>query len=58
MAQLTRDFISREERDFKFKLGHTIASSLSGFIVGTIFASGIWILAIYIFKLYISTNCR
>jgi len=58
MAQLIRDFISKEERSFKFKLGKTIASSLSGFIVGAIFASGVWILAIYILKLYISTSCR
>lgn len=58
MAQLIRDFISKEERSFKFKLGKTIASSLSGFIAGTIFASGIWILAVYVLKLYISTSCR
>jgi hypothetical protein len=58
MTQLTRDFISKDERNFKFRLGHTIASSLSGFIAGTIFASGIWILAIYILKLYSSTNCH
>lgn len=58
MIQLTRDFISQENRNFKFRLGRTMASSLSGFIVGTIFASSIWILAIYLFKIYTFTGCR
>jgi hypothetical protein len=45
------DFISREQRSFKFKLGNLLASSLSGFIAGAVFASIIWLLAIYVFKL-------
>ena len=44
------DFISHEQRSFKFKLGNLLASSLSGFIAGVVFASMIWFLAIYVFK--------
>lgn len=45
------DFVSHEQRSFKFKLGNLLASSLSEFIAGVIFASIIWLLAIYVFKL-------
>lgn len=38
-----RDFVSEENRPFKFKIGRVLASSLSGFIAGTIFASLIFI---------------
>ena len=34
MKNLTRDFISKEERDYRYKIGKTLASSLSGFIAG------------------------
>ena len=34
MNNLTRDFISQESREFKFKLGNTVASALTGFIAG------------------------
>lgn len=36
--KLGRDFISEEKRDFKFKLGNTLASALTGFIAGIISA--------------------
>ena len=36
------DFVSKEQRDYKFKIGSVIASSLTGFIVGVIVASVIW----------------
>jgi dolichol kinase len=36
LQNLSRDFISKEERDFNFKIGKTIASSLSGFIAGVL----------------------
>lgn len=39
-----RDFISEENRDFKFKLGKTIASSLTGFVAGLIVATILWFL--------------
>jgi tetrahydromethanopterin S-methyltransferase subunit F len=50
MDKPTNDFISREERTFKFKLGKVIASALSGFIAGVVFASIIWVIALYIFN--------
>ena len=42
-----RDFISEDDRKYKFRLGRTIASSLTGFIGGALAASIIWYLAIY-----------
>jgi dolichol kinase len=44
---LSRDFISEEQRQFKFKIGKTLASSLSGFIAGVIFTSIFWIIFLY-----------
>jgi len=40
-----RDFISDEKRDFKVRLGYTIASSLFGLICGVVLSSFVWILA-------------
>lgn len=51
MDKSTNDFISREERIFKFKLGKVIASALSGFIAGVVFASIAWIVALYVFNM-------
>lgn len=48
MNKLTRDFISEEKRDYKFRLGGLIASSLSGFVGGAIVATIIWIIALKI----------
>jgi hypothetical protein len=42
MNSLSRDFISNEQRDFKFQIGKTIASSLSGFTAG-VFATLIFL---------------
>lgn len=36
MEKPSNDFVSRENRTFKWRLGKTLASSLSGFIVGII----------------------
>ncbi len=44
---ILRDFISEENRKFKFKIGSVIASSLAGFIAGAIVASIVW--AIFVF---------
>ncbi len=38
MKKFQKDFISTEQRDFKWKLGTVVASSLSGFIVGFLIA--------------------
>lgn len=48
MSNLSRDFISNEQRDFKFHIGKTIASSLSGFIAG-VFATLIFLVIIFYF---------
>ena len=47
LHNLTRDFISEEQRQFKFKIGKTLASALSGFIAGVIFASIFWVIFLY-----------
>jgi len=39
---IKRDFVSEEKREFKFKLGTTIASALTGFIAGALVASMTW----------------
>lgn len=38
MKKIKKDFISIEQREFKWKIGSVIASSLSGFIVGFLIA--------------------
>lgn len=47
MQGIARDFVSEESRTFMMKFGKTLASSLSGFIAGAIFASIIWGMALY-----------
>jgi len=42
------DFISNEQRDYKFKIGTILASSLSGFIAGAAIASIAWLLYIIV----------
>ena len=44
MNKIIRDFVSEEQRDYNFKIGAVIASSLSGFIAGFVVASIIWML--------------
>jgi hypothetical protein len=45
-----KDFISDEKRNFKVRIGKVLASSLSGFIAGTIFSSIIWLMGILFIK--------
>ena len=45
-----RDFVSEENRKFKFKIGSVIASSLAGFVAGLIVASIIWMVGLYLAK--------
>lgn len=42
MKNLFRDFISYEKRDYDYKIGRTVASSLTGFLVGAIATHIIW----------------
>lgn len=44
MKKIFRDFVSVEERKYPFKLGKTVASSLTGFIVGAAAAHLVWFL--------------
>lgn len=51
LQNLSRDFISKEERDFNFKIGKILASSLSGFIAG-VFATLLFLsIAAYFLKI-------
>jgi hypothetical protein len=36
MAEIAKDFYSEEHRKFKYRIGHMVASSLSGFIAGIV----------------------
>jgi len=51
MEKIGRDFISEESRQYKFKIGHLIASSLSGFLAGVIFASLVWVFILWLLRL-------
>jgi len=44
---LTRDFCSQEKREYRMKIGQTVASALSGVVCGAIIASIIWYIALY-----------
>ena len=42
MKNIFRDFISYENRQYPHKIGRTVASSLTGFIVGAAASHIIW----------------
>ena len=46
MKKIIRDFISEENREYKFRFGHLLASSLSGFIAGVVSATIVWMIAL------------
>jgi len=50
MDKISRDFISEEKRYFRFKLGNVLASSLTGFLAGVIFASIFWGAVLYLYS--------
>lgn len=53
MNSVVRDFVSEEPRTFRMKLGHALASSLSGFAAGIIVASIVWLIGTwYFFQAY------
>lgn len=49
MNKYLKDFASDEERNFQFKIGKVLASSLSGFIAGVIVASIVWWIIVFNF---------
>jgi hypothetical protein len=42
MHKIFRDFVSNENRDYPLHLGKTVASSLTGFIMGVIATNIVW----------------
>lgn len=42
MNKIFRDFVSTENRNYPHKIGKTVASSLTGFIVGAAAAHLVW----------------
>ncbi|WKZ26275.1 MAG: hypothetical protein QY304_02680 [Candidatus Paceibacterota bacterium] len=46
MDKIVRDFVSQEPRQYKMKIGRTVASSLTGFVVGAVSASIVWHVAL------------
>ncbi len=51
MSKLSRDFVSEESREYKFKIGTVVASSLTGFIAGFIVASIIFSVLMTLLKI-------
>lgn len=53
MKKIFRDFVSYENREYPFQIGRTMASSLTGFIVGVVTANVVWITTVkYIISLF------
>jgi hypothetical protein len=48
MERISEEFVSKENKKFRFKIGKTLASALSGFLGGVIFISIGWGVTIYI----------
>jgi len=49
---ILKQFVCGEEKSFKVRIGKLLASSLSGFIAGAVFASIFWITVIILFKYF------
>lgn len=49
---MANEFVSKEERDFPFRIGKALASGLAGFVAGSIFASIIWVFALWFLRAY------
>lgn len=53
MKKLFRDFVSYENREYPFQIGRTVASSLTGFVIGAIATNIIWTTTLkYIFWIF------
>jgi len=46
-TSLRKAFVSDDKQKYAFKLGQLVASALSGFVVGVITSTIIWMLALY-----------
>ena len=49
---ILKQFVSDEEKTFRVRIGKLLASGLSGFIAGAVFASIFWITVIVLFKYF------
>jgi hypothetical protein len=47
MNPIAQNFVSQEQKTFRFRIGRMLASSLTGFIAGMIVASILWIVGIW-----------
>ncbi len=54
MKKIKNDFVSQEPREYRFKMGKLLASSLSGFIAGAVLASIFWILLFLYYRVAFS----
>lgn len=43
MTSIAREFISEERRNYRFKIGTTIASAFAGFLAGVIVTSMVFV---------------
>jgi uncharacterized RDD family membrane protein YckC len=50
MKKTPNEFTAPDSRQYRFQLGKRVASALSGFIAGAIFASIVWILILLYYK--------
>lgn len=48
MNNYLKEFTEEGPRDFNFKIGKILASSLSGFIAGVVLSSIIWGIVVYL----------
>lgn len=48
MNKVAEEFVSKDNKMYRFKIGHFHASSLAGFVAGNVFASIIWIVVYYL----------
>ncbi|MEK7478462.1 MAG: hypothetical protein AAB626_00880 [Patescibacteria group bacterium] len=47
-----KQFVCEEHRKFKFKVGNILASGLSGFIAGAVFATIFWVMVMLFLKYF------
>lgn len=47
-----KQFVCEEHRKFKFKVGNILASGLSGFVAGAVFASIFWVMVMLFLKYF------
>jgi len=47
-----KEFVCEEHKKFKVKVGNVLASSLSGFIAGAVFATIFWLMVMLFLKYF------